>query len=178
MRTQSSRSESGPERPDLNQLSRAAIKRRSPVQKLCQFTHPLSIQVDDGCRLVPCGTSGSSFLRTCGWGGVAKLFSFVGDVVCRINEPGPCCEQIARGPGGRTTRGVDRWRPCPIKSTESRRAQHRPAVLGHQWVWSVTRGGIGFMPAPVRRPVHGRQGQISLCSRPRPGGRGQRPFCF
>ena len=81
-------------RPDPNLLSRDAIKRCIPVQKLCQFTHPLSIQVDDGYRLVPGGTAGSSFLRTCGWGGVAKLWlfhSFVG-YDRELNEPGACSE--------------------------------------------------------------------------------------
>ena len=68
-------------RPDPNLLSRDAIKRCIPVQKLCQFTHPLSIQVEEGCRLVPGGTAGSSFLRTCGWGGVAQHPARAGQTV-------------------------------------------------------------------------------------------------
>jgi hypothetical protein len=46
----------GPCPADLNRLARAAIQRRGPVQKHSQFTHPLSIQVADGCRVIPCGT--------------------------------------------------------------------------------------------------------------------------
>jgi len=46
----------GPCPPDLNRLARDAIRRRGPVQKHSQFTHPLSIQVEGGCRIVPEGT--------------------------------------------------------------------------------------------------------------------------
>ena len=88
-------------RPDPNLLSRDAIKRCIPVQKLCQFTHPLSIQVDDGYRLVPGGTAGSSFLRTCGWGGVAKLFANSFALVGygrEVKRAGPGASPSARGP--------------------------------------------------------------------------------
>ena len=56
------------------------------------------VGVEDGCRLIPCEMAGSSFLRTCGWGGVAK---FIGDVVCKGNEPGAIASHAARVPGGR-----------------------------------------------------------------------------
>jgi hypothetical protein len=39
--------------------------------------------------MVPQGTSGSSFLRTCVWGGGGKIFSsFPSDVLCELIEPG------------------------------------------------------------------------------------------
>lgn len=74
---------------------------------------------------------GSSFLRTCGWGGVAKFFSFVGydrELKRAGGDSEPFCSRPRRS-------NTARDRPlavCPIKSTESCRAQRRPAVLWHQ----------------------------------------------
>jgi hypothetical protein len=43
--------------------------------------------------MVPHGTSGSSFLRTCVWGGCAKIFcSFSSDVLGELVEPGAAGE--------------------------------------------------------------------------------------
>jgi len=88
---------------------------------------------------------GSSYLRTCVWGGCAKVFdSFSSDVVGEVNEPGAAASLKARAPGGRPPRRLDRWRPRPIKAPESSRAHRRPAGLWPHWVWSGTRRGIGW----------------------------------
>ena len=81
-------------RPNLNLLSRAAIQRRVPVQKL-DPVNPAASQASR--RRLSRASRDSSFLRPCGWGGVAKLFfnSF------RRLVMGPC----GRPPRVKTSRG-------------------------------------------------------------------------
>ncbi len=63
----------------------------------------------------------------------------------------------------RPTASDGRWPEFPIKSTESCRAQHRPAVLKHQGVGSVTRAGIGVKRLQLDVRVDSGQGQIHWC---------------
>jgi len=134
--------------PDLNRLARAAIPRkRLRLTRLRPGPETLcSTPTRDPFKLktaVPSGR-GSSFLRTCVWGGCAKIVSsFSSDVFARSTSRGRLPSLTARAPGGRTPRGLDRWRPRPIKSPDSSRTQHRPGGLEHHCVWSVTRKGIG-----------------------------------
>ena len=83
-------------RPNLGLLSRDAIKRRVPVQKL-YYRKPIRYPFESK----PAAHRGSSFLRTCGWGGVAKFFynflSRVGDG-CELKRAGPIASHLARGP--------------------------------------------------------------------------------
>lgn len=101
-----------------------------------------------------------------------------GDVLCELNEPGATASRPARAPGGRRFRGGDRWRPVPIKTPESSRAQRRPAGLQPQDVWSETRTGLGVEAASVRQSrLTVARVQVSCGSGPPPAGRGRRRFC-
>ena len=118
-------------RPNLNLLSRDAIQRRVPVQKLYSV-NPAAVH--SSRRRFSRASRDSSFLRTCGWGGVAQLFfhsfSRVGDG-SELKRAGPIASHLARGPAvGK--RAVWPLAGVPIKSAESVRAQRRPAVLWHQ----------------------------------------------
>jgi len=141
--------------------SNAATRSRNTLQ----FTHPLSIQVEVGCP------PGLQFFVDVRLGRNRPFGFFVGWLWLRVKRADGDSEPLARAVGGRITRSKGRWRPCPIKSAESCRAQHRPVVLQHQGIWPVTHSGLGeerlqsvrrFMVAKARsvraqgrhQPVH------------------------
>ena len=134
----------------LTPLSRAVIQRRGPVQKHVQFTLPLSIQGEAGCPLLPRGSSGSSFLRTCGRGGCAKN-QFPRDVARQVNEPGAAASRSSRPRRPNTRRGGP-LATAPIQGTgflpRPTPTQGALAPISR----SVTHRGLGLMTDPVRRP--------------------------
>ena len=131
--------------PHLNPLSRAAIKRRGPVQKL-SFSSPTRCPFNamSAARWFPTELRASVFCGRAPGADAPNLCfviaSFVPEDVGReIERAGGGGEPTARAPGGRTSRGSGRWPPLPINAPESRprgyfirgaRAQRRPAVLG------------------------------------------------
>jgi hypothetical protein len=87
--------------------SSAAIERRRTVQKLTAV-NPWAIHSNE-MTAAPLG-SGSSFLRTCPGGGYSKIFSFRGDVVGKVNEPGAVAEPFSSRP--RRSKTLPCWPPA------------------------------------------------------------------
>src|ERR1035438_2650184 len=95
MRTRSSESESG--RKTRPQLTFQGRNQTLPPGPETHGSSPTRYPF----KLRTAAHGGSSFLRTCGWGGVAKLFfnsfSLVG-YGCELKRPGPIASPLARGP--------------------------------------------------------------------------------
>lgn len=118
---------------NLDRLARAVIPASAGPQPgpetLCSSPTRFPFKM---MTAVPPGRD-SSFLRTCVWGGCAKLFcSFQSDVPGEVKRAGGACPATELAPPAvESPRTLDRWRPRPINAPESSRAQRRPAVLGH-----------------------------------------------
>ena len=92
----------------LNRVSRSLIVRPGPPQLRFPGTrdptpHPGPETHDSKPTRYPfksktAAHGGSSFLRTCGWGGVAKLFLilFAGGLWLRVKRAGPVASPLAR----------------------------------------------------------------------------------
>ena len=113
----------GPRRSHLSRLARDPIQRHAAVQKLCQFTHTRSIQVEGGCRVVPCGTPRFQFFADVRLGRRRQIsYSFSSYVFGEVTEPGaaaslklapPAVGLLASGTAGDRAQSKRRSSPAP-----------------------------------------------------------------
>ncbi len=119
--------------PDLNRLARAAIQRLGPVQKHGQFTHPLSIQDDDGCRVVPDGTPRLQFFVEVRMGRMRQIFVLRSRVMFRPRAKSSrgqarapqLVSPAAKDPTGSTAgdRSQSKRRSPPVPNTDPGRSR-------------------------------------------------------